>query len=147
MDKQNTVVWRFSAKEVSWSQLSEMYRLAPLGNKSPEWLKTAFSNSMFKCFAYSDGNVVASGRAVADGVDCSYICDIAVHPEYQGKGLGKAVIQHLIQESQSHRKIILYAVPGKEGFYKQFGFRRMRTALAIFENPEQAVQNGLVDDM
>ena len=31
-------------------------------------------------------------------------------------------------------KIILYAVPGGEPFYRRFGFMRMRTAMAIFEN-------------
>jgi predicted N-acetyltransferase YhbS len=37
-------------------------------------------------------------------------------------------------------------VPGKEPFYKRFGFRRMRTAMAIFENPDQAAINGYLDE-
>lgn len=122
-----------------------MYRLAPLGNKSPAWLETAFSNSMFKVFAREHDTLVAAGRAVADGVDCSYLCDIAVHPAYQGRGLGREVIERLVAASQGHRKIILYAVPGKEDFYRRFGFRRMRTAMAIFENADQAAANGYVD--
>lgn len=140
------IEWRDSADLVNWADLSEMYRLAPLGNKSPAWLEKAFSNSMFKCFAYEDGAVVAAGRAVADGVDCSYLCDIAVHPAHQGRGLGKQVIQRLVDRSRGHRKILLYAVPGKEPFYGTFGFRRMRTAMAIFENPVQAAIDGYTDD-
>src|SRR3546814_2320921 len=132
------IEWSDSTDLVDWQDLSEMYRLAPLGNKSADWLKTAFSNSMFKCFASADGTVVAAGRAVADGVDCSYICDIAVHPDHPGTGLGKQVIQRLVDRSRGHRKVLLYAVPGKEPLYRRFGFRRMRTALAICENPEQA---------
>jgi len=123
-----------------------MYRLAPLGNKSPGWLEAAFSNSMFRVFALENDALVAAGRAVADGVDCSYICDIAVHPSYQGRGLGREVIERLIAASQGHRKIILYAVPGKEDFYRRFGFRRMRTAMAIFENADQAAANGYTDE-
>lgn len=122
-----------------------MYRLAPLGNKAPEWLETAFSNSMFRFFARENDMLVAAGRAVADGVDCSYICDIAVHPAHQGRGLGREVIDRLVAASQGHRKILLYAVPGKEEFYGRFGFRRMRTAMAIFENAEQAARNGYID--
>lgn len=140
------IEWSDSTDLVDWQDLSEMYRLAPLGNKSADWLKTAFSNSMFKCFAYADGTVVAAGRAVADGVDCSYICDIAVHPDHQGTGLGKQVIQRLVDRSRGHRKILLYAVPGKEPLYRRFGFRRMRTAMAIFENPEQASNDGYIDE-
>jgi hypothetical protein len=38
------------------------------------------------------------------------------------------------------------ANPGKEGFYKKLGFLRMRTAMAIFQNQEQAIRGGLLDD-
>lgn len=141
-----TVTWIDSAAGIDWHELSELYRLAPLGNKSPAWLQQAFSNSMFKCFAREDGKLVAAGRALADGVDCSYICDIAVLPSHQGSGLGKQIIQKLVDCSRGHRKIILYAVPGKEAFYGKFGFRKMRTAMAIFENPDQAARNGYIDE-
>lgn len=137
--------WSNALDSVDWSELSEMYRLAPLGNKAPEWLETAFSNSMFRFFARENDMLVAAGRAVADGVDCSYICDIAVRPSHQGRGLGREVIERLVAASRGHRKIILYAVPGKEEFYGRFGFRRMKTAMAIFENAEQAARNGYID--
>lgn len=139
------IEWSDSAEGVDWAALSELYRLAPLGNKSPDWLRTAFSNSMFKCIVRVDGAVVAAGRAVADGVDCAYLCDIAVHPDHQGTGLGKEMIARLVERCRGHRKIILYAVPGREPFYAKFGFRRMRTAMAIFENAEQAAANGYTD--
>ncbi len=140
-----TIQWSDTTEAVDWTALSEMYRLAPLGNKSPQWLETAFANSMFKFFVRNGGVVVAAGRAVADGVDCAYLCDIAVHPDHQGTGLGKELIQRLVDRCRGHRKIILYAVPGREPFYAKFGFRRMRTAMAIFENPEQAAANGYTD--
>lgn len=140
------IQWSSSTDSVDWRELSEMYRLAPLGNKSPDWLKTAFSNSMFKFFAQENDRLVAAGRAVADGVDCSYICDIAVHPSHQGRGLGRDIIERLVAASEGHRKIILYAVPGKEDFYRRFGFRRMRTAMAIFDHPELAASNGYTDE-
>lgn len=36
-------------------------------------------------------------------------------------------------------------VPGREKFYERFGFRRMTTAMAIFENPEQAYAHGYLE--
>jgi ribosomal protein S18 acetylase RimI-like enzyme len=137
--------WQFDDAGVDWSELSELYRIAPLGNKSAEGLKLAFSNSMFKCFVFDGEAVIGAGRAVADGIDCSYLCDVAIHPDYQGKGLGKAIILKLNELSAGHRKIILYANPGKEGFYKKLGFLPMRTAMAIFENQKKAIQGGLVE--
>ena len=137
-----TIHWTQSTDSVDWDEMSELYRIAPLGTKSAAWLKTAYSNSMFTCLAFDGDRIVAAGRAVADGVDCSYLCDIVVHPTYQRVGLVKALIQKLIGLSKGHRKIMLYAVPGREPFYEKFGFRRMKTAMAIFEDPVKAASDG-----
>lgn len=138
--------WTDSLERIDWQELSALYAIAPLGEKRPADLKTVFGNSLFRCFVYESGRLIAAGRALADGLDCSYICDVAVHPAHQGKGIGKAVVARLVEASRGHRKIILYAVAGKEPFYRTLGFRRMRTAMAIFGNPAQALANGLIDE-
>lgn len=138
--------WGFSQDKIDWVELSDLYRAAPLGDKKPEDLKNAFSNSMFKCFIFDSGALVGVGRALADGIDCSYICDVAVLPNYQGTGLGKSIMEKLVKLSQGHKKIILYSVPGKESFYKKFGFKKMNTAMAIFNNQEQAFKWGLINE-
>ncbi len=84
------------------------------------------------------------GRALADGVDCAYICDIAVHPGYQGLELGKDIVSKLAALSEDYRKIILYANPGKEGFYIKLGFKKMNTDMAIFKNQSGAARAGLI---
>lgn len=137
--------WLFEQDSIDWAALSELYRIAPLGEKKPDDLKRAFSNSMYKCFVFDDRALVGAGRAVADGVDCSYLCDVAVHPRLQGHGLGAAIIDKLVELSAGHKKIILYANPGTEGFYRKRGFARMRTAMAIFADRDRAVERGLID--
>jgi ribosomal protein S18 acetylase RimI-like enzyme len=136
------IVWTDTLDTVDWTELSDLYRKAPLGEKSPERLETVFSNSMFRRFAYEDGVLVAAGRALADGLDCSYICDVAILPSHQGRGLGNDLIAQLVELSRGHAKIILYAVPGKEAFYARHGFRRMTTAMAIFQDPAAATARG-----
>jgi predicted N-acetyltransferase YhbS len=103
------------------------------------------TNSMFRLFAFESSRLVAAGRALADGRDCAYLCDIAVAPSHQGQGLGKEMVGRPVRLSSGHRKINLYAVPGKETFYEGFGFRRMTTAMAIFEDPTKAYANGYLD--
>jgi ribosomal protein S18 acetylase RimI-like enzyme len=137
-----TLEWKFTDDTVDWDALAALYRAAPLGDKDAMLLRKVFSNSLFKCFVYEGSRLVAAGRALADGGDCSYICDIAVLPSHQGSGLGKQVVSHLVEVSRGHRKIILYAVPGKEPFYRRFGFLRMRTAMAIFANQQLQVERG-----
>jgi len=138
--------WKNSDDGVDWEELSALYRAAPLGEKSASHLQKVFSNSMFKFFVYEDTKLVAVGRALADGGDCSYICDIAVLPKHQGTGLGKQVVARLVEASSGHKKIILYAVPGKEPFYRKFGFLRMKTAMAIFENQQQQLERGYLSE-
>ena len=115
--------WSDDLSTVDWDELSALYRVAPLGDKKPADLQRSFSNSLYRCFVREHGRLVGVGRALADGVDCSYICDIAVLPSHQGTGLGKRIVGRLVELSRGHRKIILYAVPGKEPFYRKFGFK------------------------
>ena len=138
--------WVYSLENVDWEELYRLYLVAPLGHQSPADLKITFSNSMFKCFVYDSGRLIAVGRAVADGRDCSYIGGVAVHPDHQGLGIGKQIVSKLVSLSKDHNKIILYAAPGKEPFYRKLGFKRMATAMAIFKNEAQALENGLIVD-
>ena len=141
------LTWNYDQAKINWEELSHLYKIAPLGEKSAASLETVFSNSRYKCFFFDGGKLIGAGRALADGLDCSYICDIAVHPEYQGMGIGKQIVQYLIEQSKGHQKIILYANPGKEGFYARLGFKRMNTAMAIFQNEAEKIKNGIISEV
>lgn len=143
----NSFLWHYDQLSIDWKQLSELYRIAPLGDKTPDDLQIVFNNSRYQCFVYDNETLIGAGRALADGLDCSYLCDIAIHPKYQGLGLGKAIIEKLVTFSNGHKKIILYANPGKEGFYSKLGFKKMNTAMAIFSNEEIAITSGIVSNM
>lgn len=138
--------WSDTLDGVDWDEMSALYHAAPLGNKSAAHLQLVFSNSRFRCFVRENGKLVGAGRALSDGADCSYICDVALLPSHQGFGLGKAIVQRLMDLSAGHKKIILYAVPGKEPFYRKLGFMRMRTAMAIFEDQAAALARGHIDE-
>jgi ribosomal protein S18 acetylase RimI-like enzyme len=140
------LVWAHSIDNLDWNELSALYHAAPLGHKNPDSLRTAFTNSMFRCFVFDEGKLVGVGRALADGTDCSYICDVALLPSHQGLGLGKQIVAKLVSMSRGHKKIILYSVPGKEAFYKKLGFKRMSTAMAIFENQDLALERGYLNE-
>jgi len=136
--------WVYADGGVDFTELANLYRIAPLGDKPPDALATVFGNSMFKCFVYAGDVLVGAGRALADGLDCSYICDVAVHPGHQGRGLGRAIIRQLVDSSRGHKKIVLYAKPGVEPFYHGLGFLRMNTAMAIWQDPARAIESGLL---
>ncbi|QJR14873.1 GNAT family N-acetyltransferase [Usitatibacter palustris] len=140
------ITWTDQQDNVDWTEMETLYRVAPLGNKSADLLRTVFTNSRYKFFAYDEKGLVAAGRALSDGADCSYICDVAVMPEHQGTGIGREMVSRLVEASRGHKKIILYSVPGKEGFYRKLGFMRLLTAMAIFANQAEAIEKGHLGD-
>jgi ribosomal protein S18 acetylase RimI-like enzyme len=95
--------WKHTTDAVDWEELSALYRAAPLGDKKADHLRKVFGNSLFVSFVYDGGRLVGAGRALADGGDCSYICDIAVMPSHQGTGLGKKLVGDLVERSRGHK--------------------------------------------
>lgn len=73
------------------------------------------------------GKAVGMGRAISDGVSDAYIQDLVVLENWQKRGVGRMILEWLIEECKS-RKISwvgLIAEPGKEDFYDSIGFRKM----------------------
>jgi ribosomal protein S18 acetylase RimI-like enzyme len=131
--------------EISWIELARLYELAPLGKKrDPKKLETAFRNSQLRVFAFHDAKLIGAGRALSDSVWRAAIYDVAVLPEYQGKGIGSMITRHLI-ESANVDLVMLFAAPGKEDFYKKFGFSKMTTAMAIMPDEGDARKRGLIE--
>lgn len=142
---ENDFLWMYIDDEINWEELANLYKIAPLGNKNPADLKIAFTNSMYKCFVYDGIILIGAGRAIADGIDVSYLCDVAVHPEYQRRGIGKQIVRKLLEFSTGYNKILLFASIGKESFYSKLGFDKMTTAMAIFKNRERVLEMGLIE--
>ena len=78
--------------------------------------------------ALVDGRVAGIGRVVGDGRIAFFIKDLVVLPQYQGDGVGTAVLRALITRIRehccNHAYIGLMATPGKESFYEEHGFLR-----------------------
>ena len=80
-------------------------------------------------YVFDEDKLIGMGRALCDGEYQAAVYDMVVLPEYQRKGIGKEIIERLCEQLPVEN-IILYAVPGREGFYKKCGFKMMRTAMA-----------------
>lgn len=127
---------RLDVNSVDWPALAEVYERAPLGKRDPEQLRRSFQSSFLTCIIQDGDKPVAAGRAISDGEYYINIYDVAVLPEYQGKGLGKIVVQSLLDRSKN-RFILLTTTIGKENFYRKFGFRKHKTAMAIYPPSKQ----------
>ena len=78
--------------------------------------------------AEHNGVPVGITRIVTDGSYFALIVDVIVHPDYQGKGIGKTLMQKAVDYLKNQLpsgwriNISLMSKKGKEGFYESFGF-------------------------
>ncbi|MEQ9669718.1 GNAT family N-acetyltransferase [Coleofasciculus sp. G2-EDA-02] len=68
--------------------------------------------------------LIGFARATSDHAFNATIWDVVVHPEFQGKGLGKALMKYTIKKLRSEdiSNITLFADPQVVNFYRQMGF-------------------------
>jgi GNAT superfamily N-acetyltransferase len=64
-------------------------------------------------------------RIITDHAYFYYLCDVMIHPGWQGRGLGRQLVEQAVHECRrrGYMKIFLTSLPGLEDFYAQFGFR------------------------
>lgn len=113
----------------SYSELVNLFSDVKLGNRSPEEIEKAFKNSRYISAVYINDKLVGVGRAFGDEVDCAVICDLAVLPDHQSKGLGTTLLNDLVSKVNHHLRVVLYAEPGKDDFYRKNNFYKMKTAM------------------
>ena len=131
-------------EKISWQELADVIEAAPLGKRDLVKLETAFRNSEMRCFAYHDGKLVGAGRGISDGALRAAIYDMVVLPQYQGKGIGTMIMKYLLERANAEITM-LFANPGKDPFYGRFGFRKMKTAMAIMDDTEFRLKQGLIE--
>jgi N-acetylglutamate synthase-like GNAT family acetyltransferase len=64
--------------------------------------------------------VIATGQIKPHGKDVLELASIAVVPEYQGQGLARAIIEHLLKDSP--RPLYLTCISALGPLYEKFGF-------------------------
>ena len=69
---------------------------------------------------------------------------MAVHPEYQGGGIGRRIME-LLHEAVPRSTHLLFAVPGKEGFYRKMGYYDCKTGMIRPSDPEKAAEVGYIE--
>ncbi|MEM1252929.1 MAG: GNAT family N-acetyltransferase [Cyanobacteria bacterium P01_H01_bin.21] len=68
--------------------------------------------------------LIGFSRATSDHAFNATIWDVVVHPSFQGRGLGKALMKQLIKKLRSEdiSNVTLFADPHVVSFYKNLGF-------------------------
>ena len=87
------------------------------------------------CFGLFDQDQqIGFARIITDYVNLAYLCDIFVLEEYQGKSLGKWLIECITSypSLQGVRRLLL-ATDDAHEFYRKFGFAELSTPEKFME--------------
>jgi len=83
-------------------------------------------NALFSVCLVHEDRVVGCGRVVGDGGIYFYIQDVIVLPEYQGRGLGRRIMDAIMGYLTTHARpkafVGLMAAVDVSGFYERYGF-------------------------
>ncbi len=92
----------------------------------PEDVEKALKGTLFSVVVWDGEEPVAIARVVGDGRVVFFIKDVVVHPDWQGRGIGRAVMERVMayveREGAPNAYVGLMSTPGKESFYEKFGF-------------------------
>lgn len=83
-------------------------------------------NTLYCVCAYVNDELIGMARIIGDAGMVYYIQDVIVLPAYQHQGIGTQIMDkimlYLQPALQQQVSVGLLAAPGKESFYKKYGF-------------------------
>ena len=111
------------------ARIATLYRRAPLLRKTdnPEALLRSFENSSLVLSLWEQDRLVGLARVLTDGVQTSYLCDLAVEPDVQGAGVGRRLIDEVLERCAG-TELVLRDSDLSTGFYARLGFEHVPNA-------------------
>ncbi len=124
-------------ENVDWERLAQVYRAAYGSTITDERIRNIFERSWAIRIALWDGEIVGGVYAFSDGELDVSVHGLATHPDFQRRGIGRALMESLVSSFEPHMAVLLTTEPHNEDFYRRVGFRPLKGAMAINFPPAQ----------
>lgn len=113
-------------------QFRSLRAAADMTTRSPAAVERGLPNSLFGTVVVHEesGDVVGMARVVGDDGTVFHVCDMAVHPDHQRRGLGTRLMESVLDyvEETAPPGAYVNLMADVDGFYEQFGFEETRPA-------------------
>jgi len=70
------------------------------------------------------GKLVGVARSLTDFSYCTYLSDLAVDAEHQGRGIGRELVHRTHEAAGRHTALVLLAAPKAQTYYPHIGMRQ-----------------------
>ncbi len=112
---------------ITEDQFIDLLKESTLAERRPihdrDCMKGAIENADLSITAWTDGKLIGIARSVTDHHYACYLSDLAVHKQYQKKGIGKQLIRLTQNQLGSQCMLILLAAPAANTYYEPLGFK------------------------
>jgi ribosomal protein S18 acetylase RimI-like enzyme len=126
-----------SLADIDLYQLQELFNLAAFWAKErsiKDW-GTAIANSEPVVSIWDRELLIGFARATSDGIYRATIWDVAIHPDYQGKGLGSKLVETVLSHPRMQRVERVYLMTThQQEFYEKIGFQVNNTTTMVLHN-------------
>jgi len=93
-------------------------------NRSPKDIKTMLEKSSVVVSAWNYNQMIGFGRATTDGIFRAVLWDVVVDKRYQNKGIGKKIVQTILDSRKISRVEKIYIMTTNcKTFYSNIGFK------------------------
>lgn len=114
-----------TSKDISQEDIMAVYKANHWSSaKKPDKLYNALLNSHTLVSAWDRDKLVGIANALTDGFLVVYYPHMLVHPKYQGKGIGKMMMEAFQEIYGDFHQQILVADGKAINFYEQCGFSK-----------------------
>jgi len=95
--------------------------------RSIEMIERSLQNSLVFGI-YDDSHQIGLARVISDYATFAWLCDVFIHEDYRGQGIGKWLIETVIAHPDlKGLKRIMLATRDAHGLYAQYGFKALET--------------------
>ena len=103
--------------------IAALYRAAALARPVDDLVRIArmYAAANLVLTAYDGADLVGILRAWSDGGFLGYIADLAVHPDYQRRGIGRELLRRAVA-SDTDVQFLLHAAPAAANYYGHIGW-------------------------
>jgi len=118
-------------------QLQHLFNLAAFWaqDRSLRDLETALTHSKPVVSMWDHDRLVGFARATSDGVYRATIWDVVVHPDYQGMGLGRKLVETVLSDPHVCRVERVYLMTTyQQPFYERIGFQNNESTTMVLLN-------------
>lgn len=98
-------------RTVDWAETRALETVGP-----------ALAGTYLLLTAWQDGACIGMVRVLSDGVYRALIEDVIVHPDHQGQGVGRMLLDALVAHPRVRDLEVVFLFTSKPGFYERFGF-------------------------